>query len=67
MERPPLSVRKAIERIQFEICDKADETLVAAWIEWSVQQEQMSDSGKWQSPAKRLRSSADASLQYIAK
>ena len=53
-----MPVRKAIERIQFEIGDAADEKLVAAWIEWSVQQEQMSDSGKWQSPAKRLRSSA---------
>ena len=51
-------VRKAMERIQLDSYDAADEKLVAAWIEWSVQQEQMSDSEKWQSPAKRLRSSA---------
>ncbi len=64
MECPP-PVRKAIERIQFEIGNAADEKLVAAWIEWSVQQEQMSDSEKWQSPAKRQKSSADASQHCI--
>ncbi len=58
MECPPLLVRKAMERIQLDSYDAADEKLVAAWIEWSVQQEQMSDSGKWQSPAKRQKSSA---------
>ena len=59
MECPPMPVRKAIERIQFEIGDAADEKLVATWLDWYVQQHQqeIDDTEKWQSPVKRLRSS----------
>jgi hypothetical protein len=61
-----LPVRKAMERIQLDLFDAADEKLVSAWLEWSVQQEQMNDTEKWQSPAKRLKSSVDALRRCIA-
>ncbi len=56
----PATVQKAIQRIQLNIGSNADEQLVATWLDWYVQQEngQMSDTEKWQSPAKRQRSSA---------
>jgi hypothetical protein len=63
----PAPVQQAIERIQGNRHNDTDEKLVAAWVDWYVQQQsaEMSDTEKWQSPAKRLRSSADASLHSI--
>ncbi len=56
----PATVQKAIQRIQLNVGSNADEQLVATWLDWYVQQEngQMSDTEKWQNPAKRQRSSA---------
>ena len=59
----PAPVQKAIQRIQLNINRDADEKLVAAWLDWLVEHEQMGDIEKWQSPAKRQRNSADA-LQH---
>jgi hypothetical protein len=66
MECPP-PVQHAIERIQGNRHNDTDEKLVAAWMDWYVQQQsaEMSDTEKWQSPTKRLKSSADASLRFI--
>jgi hypothetical protein len=50
---PPLPVRKAIERIQLDISSRGDETLVAAWVEWSARQGLLADREKWQSRGKR--------------
>ena len=58
MECPP-HVQKAIEHIRLNIGNPADENLVASWLDWYVQQQQEIDgTKKWQSPAKRQRSSA---------
>ena len=59
MDRPPQVVAKALERIQLNVASKQDEQLAAAWLEWYITQ-QMDDTEKWQTPAKRQRSSADA-------
>ena len=58
MECPP-HAQKALEHIRLNINTPADEKLVATWLDWYVrQQQEIDDTEKWQSPAKRLRSSA---------
>ena len=52
-------MQKALEHIRLNISTPVDEKLVATWLDWYVQQQQeIDDTEKWQSPAKRLRSSA---------
>ncbi len=62
----PAQVQKALERIQLNTNSKADENLVVAWLDWHMPH-QMSDAEKWQSPAKRLKSSEGESPNCTAR
>ncbi len=61
----PAPVQSAIQRVEMNIGSGTDEKLVAAWLDWYVNNE-ISDTEKWQGPAERQRNSADALQPFSA-